>query len=43
MHNYGHIENESALVTSLHMGDSPKAITEFSHSERLETNIKLNE
>ncbi|KAM3142351.1 hypothetical protein pb186bvf_005508 [Paramecium bursaria] len=40
--NYGNIDGESALVTSqYHITDSPKAIIDFSQSERLET--KTNE
>lgn len=41
MHNYGHIEGDSGLMTSqFHLGDSPKAMIDYSHSERIETLVQ---
>ncbi|CAD8065328.1 unnamed protein product [Paramecium sonneborni] len=41
IHNYGHIDGDSGLMTSqFHLGDSPKANIDYSHSERIETLVQ---
>ncbi|CAD8051515.1 unnamed protein product [Paramecium primaurelia] len=43
MNNYRHIDGDSGLMTSqFHFGDSPKAIIDYSQSERIETLIQKN-
>ncbi|CAK62336.1 unnamed protein product (macronuclear) [Paramecium tetraurelia] len=41
MNNYRHIDGDSGLMTSqFHLGDSPKAIIDYSQSERIETLVQ---